>query len=112
MADGVTFKTRVVLNNWPAIKAGMILTADNATAKAALDMEAGMKARSAVDTGFLRNSIQARKVGTAHWRVTVGAEYGVYLEYGTRHNRAQPFFFPTIAEVTPAFMAAMRRITT
>lgn len=111
MADGVSFRTKVVLNRWPAIRAGMLLTADNATAKAALDMEAGMKMRAPIDTGNLRNSIQARKVGTAHWRVTVTAEYGIYVEYGTRFNRAQPYFFPTVAEVTPAFMAAMRRIT-
>lgn len=123
MVDGVSFRTRVVLNRWPSIQAGMLLTADNATAKAALDMEAGMKLRAPNRTGFtpsgavsdssgfLRNSIQARKVKTAHWRVTVTADYGVYVEYGTRNMRAQPYFFPTIAEVTPAFMAAMRRIT-
>jgi HK97 gp10 family phage protein len=112
VADGVSFRTRVVLNRWPAIQANMLMGAEAATSKAAMDMEAGMKRRAPIDTGFLRNSIQARKVGPAHWRVTVTAEYGIYLEYGTRHNRAQPFFFPTVAEVTPAFMAAMRRITT
>lgn len=111
MPDGISFRTRVVLNNWPAIQANMLSGAEAATAKAALDMEAGMKTRAPIDTGFLRSSIQARKVGPAHWRVTVGAEYGIYLEYGTRHMQAQPFFFPTVAEVTPAFMAAMRRIT-
>lgn len=111
MADGLSFRTRVTFNGWPAIQANMLMGAEAVTAKAAMDMEAGMKVRAPVDTGFLMNSIQARKVGPAHWRVTVGAEYGLYLEYGTRHNRAQPFFFPTIAEVSPAFLAAMRRIT-
>jgi HK97 gp10 family phage protein len=121
--DGVSFRTRVVLNRWPAIQANMLMGAEAATSKAAMDMEAGMKRRApnttgitpsgftSESTGFLRNSIQARKVGPAHWRVTVTADYGVYLEYGTRHMRAQPYFFPTIADVTPAFMAAMRRIT-
>lgn len=110
MSDGVSIVTRVVFNNFPRVRANMLATAEKATAKAALDMEAGMKTRTPVDTGFLRSSIQARQVGRAHWRVTVGAEYGVYVEYGTRHNRAQPFFFPTIAEVGPVFMSAMRRI--
>lgn len=111
MADGFGFRTRVVLNRWPAIQAHMLMGAEAAVGSAAMEMEAGMKGRAPVDTGFLMNSIQARKIGPAHWRVTVGAEYGIYLEYGTRHMAAQPFFFPTIAEVTPSFMQAMRQIT-
>lgn len=107
----MTITTRVVFNNFPAIRRNMVAMAENATAKAAADMEAGMKTRAAVDTGFLKNSIQARKVGPAHWRVTVGAEYGVYLEYGTRFMGARPFFFPAVAEVGPSFMQVMRRIT-
>lgn len=109
MPTGVT--ARVVFNGWPAIRAEMVLKAEHATAKAALDMQAQMMARAPVDTGFLRSSIQAMKVGPAHWRVTVGADYGLYVEYGTRFNRAQPFFFPAIAEVSPSFLQAMRSIT-
>lgn len=111
-SSGLSFRTRVIFNRFPAIQANMLETAERLTAKTALDMEAGMKLRTPVDTGFLRSSIQARQVGKAHWRVTVGAEYGVYVEYGTRFNRAQPFFFPTVAEVGAAFMEGMRRITT
>lgn len=111
MADGFTFRTRVVFNRFPAIQAHMLMSAEAAVGRAALEMEAGMKARVPIDTGFLLNSIQSRKVGPAHWKVTVGAEYGIYQEYGTRHMRAQPFFFPAIAEVTPDFLADMRRIT-
>lgn len=107
---GLTITTRVVFNNFPRIKANMYMGAEAVTAKAALDMEAGMKLRAPVDTGFLRSSIQARKIGPAHWRVTIGADYAIYLEFGTRFNRAQPFFFPTITEVSPSFIAAMRRI--
>lgn len=107
----MSITTRVVFNNFPAIKRNMVALAENATAKAAMDMEAGMKTRAPVDTGFLKNSIQARQVGPAHWRVTVGADYGIYLEYGTRFMSARPFFFPAVAEVGPSFMAAMRRIT-
>lgn len=103
--------TRVVFNNFPAVKAHMVMVAEAATAKAALDMQAHMQAHAPVDTGFLKSSIQAMKVGAAHWRVVVGAEYGVYLEYGTRFMRAQPFFFPAVSAVGPTFMAAMRRIT-
>lgn len=110
MADGLSITTRVVFNRFPAIRANMLSTAQAVTAKAAMDMEAGMKSRVPVDTGFLRSSIQARQLGPAHWRVTVTADYGVYVEYGTRFNRAQPYFFPTVAEVGPVFIQAMRRI--
>jgi HK97 gp10 family phage protein len=29
-------------------------------------------------------------------RVTVGAEYGIHQEYGTRHQRGTPFIRPTV----------------
>jgi HK97 gp10 family phage protein len=110
----LTFRTTVRLNNFPRIKANMLANAEAFTAKAAMDMEASMKARiisqGAVDTGFLLNSVQATKVGPAHWRVTVGAHYGIYVDFGTRFMAARPFFAPAVAEVSPAFIAAMRSI--
>lgn len=111
MADGFSFTTRVTFTRFPQVKAHMVMAAEAAVGKAALDMQAQMQVRAPVDTGFLKNSIQARKVGPAHWRLTVGADYGVYLEYGTRFMAAQPFFFPAVAEVAPSFLQAMRRIT-
>jgi hypothetical protein len=33
--------------------------------------------------------------------VRVGSEYGIYLEVGTIHNRAQPFLGPAAGETTP-----------
>lgn len=108
----MTVRTTVRLNNFPRVKANMVAQADAATAKAAHDIVAGAMRRAPIDTGFLRSSIQAMQIGRAHWRVTVGAEYGVYVEYGTRFMGAQPYFFPAIAEASPAFIAAMRRITT
>lgn len=106
----MTVRTTVRLNNFPRIKAHMVMQAEAATGKAAMDIAAGAMRRAAIDTGFLRSSIQARKIGPAHWRVTVGAEYGIYVEFGTRFMGAQPYFFPAIAEVSPSFIAAMRRI--
>lgn len=108
----MTVRTRVVWNDFPKIKAGMEQRSGQIVRKAALDIAAGAMRRAAVDTGFLRSSIQARKLGRSHWEVVVGAEYGVYLEYGTRFMGAQPFFFPALAEVRPQFVEAMRRITT
>lgn len=121
--SGLMFTTRVTLNQFPKIKAGMEQRSGQIVRKTALDLEAGMKKRAPNKTGvtpagnkskssgFLMNSIQAEKVGRSHWRVTVGAEYGLYVEYGTRHTRAQPFFHPTITEVSGTFIEAMKRIT-
>jgi HK97 gp10 family phage protein len=106
-----TFRTTVRLNNFPAIKVGMETRAEAFTAKAALDIQGVAMTMAPVDTGFLKNSIQSHKIGPAHWRVTVGAEYGIYLEFGTRFMGAQPYFFPAVAQVSPSFIAAMRRIT-
>ncbi|HEU4752061.1 MAG TPA: HK97-gp10 family putative phage morphogenesis protein [Armatimonadota bacterium] len=51
--------------------------------KAAFDVEAQAKVNAPVDTGFLRNSIQAEMKGELTAEVTVGAEYGVLVEFGT-----------------------------
>lgn len=108
---GLTFRTRVVFNHFPKIKSSMVSTAESLVEKTAQDLVAGMQVRAPVDTGFLKSSIQAQKVGAAHWQVTIGADYGVYVEFGTRFTQAQPYFYPAIAEVSPAFLQAMRRIT-
>ena len=90
--------------------------------KAARDIEATAKASMvgqsppappgsppAVRTGTLANSIQSSKVGPSHWRVTVGAEYGIYLEYGTARMGARPFMAPAVEQVRPAFVQAMKQ---
>lgn len=105
-----TIHLRVVTNNFPAIRRNIQGGAKAAVAKAARDIEGHAKSRAPVDTGFLRNSILASMVSTDHWRVAVGAHYGIYVEYGTRHTRAQPYFIPAIEAVLPAFRAAMARI--
>lgn len=111
MADGVTVRWRVVENKFPKIIAGMEAKAEAIVAKAAMDVEAHAKSRAPVDTGTLKNSIQASKIGDAHWRVVVGVDYGMYVEWGTVHMAAQPFFQPAIQAVTPAFLSAIRKVT-
>lgn len=105
---GVTWT--VVENRFPQIIRAMEQQADQVVRKTAMDLEARAKVRAPVDTGILRASIQAAAVGPRHWRVTVGAEYGIYVEMGTRFQRAQPFLEPAADEVWPAFQAAMARL--
>ena len=104
------FGWQVLYNGFPAITGKLRHTADALVAKAALDIEAQAKTRAPVDTGFLKNSIQAVKISEGHWRVAVGAEYGIYVEYGTRRSAAQPYFQPAIDAVKPGFLDAMRMI--
>ena len=65
----------------------------------------------ATDLGHLVNSIVA---DTQHARtqllgeVTVGAEYGSHLEFGTVKMAPRPFLAPSIDEIRPAFEAASR----
>lgn len=104
------FGYKVIYDGFPKVVTELRLVVDALVAKAALDIEAQAKVRAPVDTGTLKNSIQAVKISHNHWRVTVGADYGVYVEHGTRHMAAQPYFQPAISRVTPAFLAAMKAV--
>jgi HK97 gp10 family phage protein len=53
--------------------------------------------------GFLKFSIHAVRTGVMRFRVVVGADYGVYVEYGTRNMPAQPYLRPA-AEDAREFM--------
>lgn len=97
-------------NRFPQIIAGMEARAEAIVAKAAMDIEAHAKSRAPVDTGTLKNSIQAIRVGEAHWKVVVGADYGMYVEWGTVNQAAQPFLQPAIGVVTPQFIRAIRTV--
>lgn len=97
-------------NNWAKISRQLEDQADMIVRKTAMDLEAQAKVRAAVDTGVMRGSIQASAVGPRHWRVTVGAEYGLYVEYGTRFAAPQPFMGPAVDLVWPSFQAAMRKV--
>lgn len=112
MPDSIDYRVRVVSNHLPSIAAGIPAKAAAIVAKAALDIEAHAKSRAPVDTGFLKGSIQATQISPTHWRVIVGAEYGIYQEYGTVHMAARPYFNPAIQVVRPVFIAAMRKVAT
>jgi HK97 gp10 family phage protein len=61
--------------------------------------------------GGLRDSITAevatRSGGRSTAWVIVGAEYGKYQEFGTRHNAARPFLRPAAAESQPKVVEAV-----
>lgn len=66
---------------------------------AAFQIEQQAKIAAPVDTGFLRGSIQTEILDPMTARVSVGAEYGIYVEFGTRYMAAQPYFIPAAEQV-------------
>lgn len=74
---------------------------------------------SPVDTGYMRSSIKqtssrkgmrATVIVNGKLSTRTGAFYAVYVEYGTRHMRAQPFFWPGVEIAVRAFKADMRNV--
>ncbi len=58
---------------------------------------------------FLKWSIHKLSLGKIKWRVIVGADYGIYPEYGTRYMAAQPYFRPAAASAH-AFMIIQAKL--
>lgn len=82
-------------------------------ARAAQAIEAQAKSAAPVDTGNLRNSIQAEpKTVTSKytWRVFVGAEYAKYVEYGTVRMAARPYFTPAVEKIRPEFIENLKQL--
>jgi len=74
---------------------------------AAASQETLARELAPVRTGFLRNNIrQTEQADDESLRSVVesGAEYSVYVEYGTVNAEAQPFF-------TPAFESVKRQLS-
>lgn len=91
------------------LAARMPVEVDAVVRATALAIERDAKINAPVDTGNLRNSIrmvdEVPLDGKAE--VVVGAEYGLYVERGTRYNRAQPFLKPAVDKHRAAFEAAV-----
>lgn len=63
-----------------------------------------------VDTGILRNSIQAVPTGGFSAAVVARAPYAVHLEFGTSKMAARPFFAPTVIHLQQKAPAIARAI--
>lgn len=77
---------------------------------ATLRIEAEAKIGAPVDTGFLRNSIASSFPDDQTGVVSVGAEYGIYVEMGTVHAPAQPFLLPAAERVMQGFEAELKKV--
>ena len=118
-------------NHFPEIAVAMHKALSQVVRKTAMDIQASAASKAPVDTGFLRNSIYVVTSESSTYKgggkslsevtkpeddltayVAVGANYGVYVNYGTRHMPAQPFWEPAIEEAKPGFQAALDAIET
>ena len=128
----------VVYDLLPEIAAKLDEVLDKAVRKAAFDIQAhaqaNITANESVRTGFLKNSVyvttdekstygevqepqegqellpeveQPKKHSAV---VAVGANYGVFIEFGTVHMGPKPYLAPAVALVEPQFLAAMAKL--
>ena len=67
-------------------------------------------AKAPVDTGYLRDSITTERLAPKHWKVKVGAHYGVYVEYGPRYMAAQPYFRPAVKTANAEFRRKIKTV--
>ena len=99
----------IVVNHVRGTRAAVEAKIGSAVRKAAFDIEAQAKSRAPVDTGNLRNSINANGHG-AEYRVDSPAAYSIFQEFGTRHQPGTPYMVPAAEHVKPALIAALKRI--
>ncbi len=66
------------------------------------------KALAHVITGRMKKSIRFQQLGPMKWKTTVGAYYGIYEEFGTRHREGHPFFAPGHAKATKSAVVRWR----
>lgn len=104
-ADSLLGKLKALV---PKVREGTRLT----VAQTALLIETDAKLFAPVDTGRLRASIHA-EIAPDGLSATVsdGVDYGVFVEFGTRFQRAQPFLHPAYEKNRLAFVANLKKNT-
>lgn len=106
-------QTKIVFNRYQKIVDGeMKERADELCAKIATDISNSAAVAAPYRYGVLSASIEAARMGSIHYRVNVGAFYGIFQEYGTRYMRAQPFLVPATKFHARAFQMGMAYIFT
>ena len=130
----------VLFNRFPELTVALEKAISQMVRKAAFDIQAMAMATAPVATGFLKSSIYvvthdrstyASSLNKAFVKghdvaklmdevepppddqtayVAVGAEYGIYVEYGTSKMAAQPYLTPAYEFVRPSILEAMARL--
>lgn len=69
-------------------------------------------ASAPVLTGHMKQSISKKQTGPSSYVAWVGAYYGVYVNFGTRHQQPQPFWTTSVAQAKTMFYADIRKVFT
>lgn len=75
-----------------------------------LNIQAGAKLRSPVDTGHLKRNINVEKIDDLNGKVSTRVEYAPFVEFGTSKSPAQPFLFPAAEDERPEFLAKIKKV--
>lgn len=123
-------------NHFPKISEALHTALSQVVRKTAFDIQAKAASNAPVDTGFLKNSIYTvTSEGSTYGQggssthkgsyllpevekpeddltayIGVGANYGIYLEYGTRYMAPRPYFLPAVEATRGPFEEALSRI--
>ena len=84
--------------------------ADAIVQNTALRVETRAKEAAPVDTGYLKQHIQAEKTGMLSAEVDSTANYSIYLEMGTRKMPAQPFMRPAMKQEEVFFFQKLQNL--
>lgn len=103
-------KIVIKYNHLPKIAARLPEAVSLIVRKAAFDVEANAKAIVPVDTGTLKNSITTELPTKTSAIIAPHTDYAVFVEYGTRRQRAKPYMRPAAEKVASAFFAACQRL--
>lgn len=102
---------KLVYNDLPKIPAEIRSEVAAEIAKAGFDIEAAAKAKAAVRTGLMRRSIHTvLSNGGMTAKIGPSVDYGVYVEFGTRHMGARPYMRPAAALVYPKFVDRVKAL--
>lgn len=96
-------------NRLPALSPALRRRVGEIVQASAFSCEGLAKAHAAVDTGTLRNSIQAEPESETAWIVAPHTDYAIHQEYGTHKMPAHPFMTPAAETVRPLFLGQMQR---
>lgn len=84
--------------------------ADAIVQNTALRVETRAKKMAPVDTGYLKQHIQAKKTGMLSAEVNSSANYSIWLEKGTRKMPAKPFMLPAMKQEEVFFFQKLQNL--
>ena len=108
-----------VTSRIPQLGAQLRANVSTVVRKTAMDVEGSAKSLVPVDTGNLKDNIQAQKVEDTLYHVNAATEYARRIEFGFRDadslgrvydQAGQPYMRPAAEQHRKGFTAAMRQI--